>query len=254
MVSGGGLFRPRLCMPAPIHLLLSVRALALALVLAGTGCHAASGVLAVVLATKGDVTVGERNGGASVTPGEFLTPPKWIRTGANSAIVWSPLPGIIIRLEANSEWQLDEIALHKRGEEVASRRVRSRLAKGRARIWVDEFERGAVDFRIQSTAGELVVSRPVLAEISLEPDGSARLLCAGGRLTAEGVPVVIGQWLQLTPGAALPVPQEAADDAETWAQLLEVRRLEPQFAELQARQRERTPSQFEKLRLKAPKN
>ncbi len=229
------------------------RALVLALAAACAGCDAASGVSTVVLATKGGVSASGRTE-TRVLPGEFLAPPVTIRTAADGAVVLSPLPGIMIRLAGDSEFALDEVALRKRGEDITARFIRGRLAKGRAQIWVDEFKRGSVDFHIRAAAGELVFARPVLADLAVEVDGSAGLICADGGLMAAGVPVAAGQWLPLAPGTVRPAPREVADNDGMWAQLLELRRLEPVMLELQDRQRGRTPGQFSGLRPKVPKN
>ena len=243
--------RPVLRMNLP--LVPAARALVLALVAACAGCDAASGVSAVVLATKGGVSAGDR-ADARIVPGEFLAPPVMIRTGPHAAVVLSPLPGIMIRLEDDSEFVLDEVALRKRGEEVTLRFGRGRLAKGRAQIWVDEFKRGGVDFHIRSVAGDLVLARPVLAALAVETDASARVICASGGLVAAEVPMVAGQWIPLAGGTVRPAPREAADNNGMWAHLLELRQIEPQLMELQARQRERTPGQFAGLQHPDAKN
>lgn len=231
----------------------TARALILALLAACAGCDAASRVSTVVLATKGRVTVGDRRD-ASVGPGEFLTPAATVRTGPDGAVVLSPLPGVMIRLESNSELALDEVGLRKRGEEITARRVRARLARGRAQIWVDEFKLGGMDFRIWTAAGELDFAMPVLADLAVETDTAARVICASGGLVVAGIPVNAGQWIPLTTGSERPVAQEAADDNDRWATLLELRRIEPQLQELQARQRERTPAQFAGFRPQSAKN
>lgn len=243
--------RPVLRMNLP--LVPAARALVLALVAACAGCDAASGVSAVVLATKGGVSAGDR-ADARIVHGEFLAPPVMIRTGPDAAVVLSPLPGIMIRLEDDSEFMLDDVALRKHGEDVTVRFVRGRLAKGRAQIWVDEFKRGGVDFHIRSAAADLVLARAVLADLAVETDASARVICVSGGLVAAGVPLLTGQWIPLAAGTVRPAPREAADNDGMWAQLLEIRRIEPQLLELQARQRERTPGQFAGLQQPTSKN
>ena len=235
-----------------LPLLPLARPLVLALVAACAGCDAASAVSTVVLATKGGVSIGGRTE-TRVLPGEFLAPPVMIRTGADGAVVLSPVPGIMLRLAGDSEFVLDEVALRKRGEDITARLVRGRLAKGRAQIWVDEFKRGSVDFHVRTAAGDLVFARPVVADLAVETDGSARLICADGGLVAAGVRLAAGQWIPLSQGTVRPAPREVADDDGMWAQLLDLRRLEPALLELQDRQRERTPGQFSGLRPKVPK-
>ena len=229
------------------------RAIALiVLALASTGCDAPSGVSAVVLATKGEVRAVERNTGP-LRPGEFLRPPMSIRTGPDSAVVVAALPGIMIRLERESEFSLTVIALHKRGEDIESRMVRARLTKGRAAVWVDEFRRGGLEFRLDTPAGEVQVVGPVLAEISVEADAATRIVCASGGLAAARFPLVGGQWLQLAPGTGRPVPREAADTDAIWSILLNLRNVEPQFIDLQDRQHDRTPKRFSEWASPVPK-
>ena len=224
-----------------------------ALALACGGCDASSNVSAVVLATQGEVASVQRNGG-TIRPGEFLRPPEMIRTNGDGAVVIAALPGVTIRLERDSALSLDELALRKRGEQIESRFVRVRLEKGHAILWVDAFQRGGLDFRLVSPAGELVIGGPVLAEIALEADGTARIVCANGALTAARVPVAGGQWIQLAPGTVRPAPRGAADTNAVWSILLTLRNLEPQFIDLQERQRERTPKTFTESGPSALKN
>lgn len=229
------------------------RVVALAvLALACSGCDAPSAVSAVVLATKGEVTAVERKS-ALLRPGAFLQPPMLVRTGPDSAVVIATLPGVMIRLEPDSELSLDVIALHKRGEEIESRMVRARLTKGRSAVWVDEFKRGGLDFRIATPAGEVRVVGPVLAEVAVEADAATRIVCASGGLAAARHPVAGGQWVQLAPGMGRTAPREAADTDAIWAILLNLRNVEPQFIDLLERQHDRTPQKFSKWAVPVPK-
>jgi hypothetical protein len=217
------------------------RALVAALLLAGGGCRDQSRVLTLVLAVKGDVTSADPARGR-LRPGAVVAPPSTIRTGSDGAVVVSPLPGIMIRLEAGSELTIDAIELRKHGEEIEARIGRAQLRSGRARVWVDEFRRGQVDFRLGTAAGEMNFRSPALAEVAVERGGAVRAICVDGAFTAAGTAVSGGRWVALAPRQAPSTPQEAADSDEIWKTLVEVRNLEPQFVDLQARQRERTPN------------
>jgi hypothetical protein len=215
-------------------------ALLAGLVILCGGCRDRSGVLALVLAVKGDVTLAEP-AARRLTPGAEIASPSTIRTAANGAVVFSPLPGMMIRLEAGGEISVDRIELRKRGEEVESRIARLYLRKGRARVWVDEYRTGVVDLQIRTPAGDASIRGPVLAEVAWNADGSARLICVSGELWIAGTALTTGQWAANPPGQNAPAAQLAADTDEIWKGLLDVRNLEPQFLDLQARQRQRTP-------------
>ena len=153
--------------PAPYPLW---RALLAAFVFWCGGCHDCSGVLTQVLAARGDVTQMDAPG-HRLSPGAEILPPFAIRTAADSAVVFSPLPGIMIRLEAGGEMGIEQVALRKRGEEIQSRMARMDLRTGRARIWVDEFRHGTTDVRVRTMAGEAIFRGPALAELAVEAAG-----------------------------------------------------------------------------------
>lgn len=231
----------------------TARALFLALVAACAGCDAASRVSTVVLATKGGVSLVEQ-GDVRLVPGQFVVPPATIRTGSDGAVALSPVPGILIRLDRDSELALDEVALHKRGEDVKTRLVKARLMKGRAQISVDEFKHGTTDFRFGTAAGDLTLGRPVLADVIVSKEGEVQVICASGDLLAAGVQLPAGKWFAWSPGSERPVGLEAAENDKRWSQLLELRRFELQLTELQERQRDRIPGQFPGLLGPAAKN
>jgi hypothetical protein len=220
---------------------LITRALVAVLMLASGGCRDRAGVLATVLAVKGEVTATDA-ASARVRPGAVLAPPSEIRTGSDGAVVVSPLPGIMIRLEAGGEISIDAIELRKRGEEIEARVCRVELRHGRARVWVDEFRRGRLDLQLRTASGEMVFHGPALAEVAVERGGAVRAICVDGAFSAAGTTLTAGRWLAVVPREVQPQSQEAADTDEIWKMLLEVRGLEPQFLDLQARQRERTPN------------
>ncbi len=233
--------------PSLLRVLLAVPLLACG------GCRDQFRVLALVLAVKGDVTVGEAAGGR-LSPGAEIAAPSTIRTAADGTLVISPLPGVMIRLESGGALGIERIELHKRGDEVHSRAVLLRLREGRARLWVDQFQHATIDLRMQTPAGDVIARGPVLAEVAVQADGSVRVICVSGSLFVAGTTLSSGQWAELSAGQNAPVTQVAADSDAIWKSLLEVRDLEPQLLDLQARQRDRTPVRTEGPPEKAPKN
>ncbi len=217
------------------------------------GCRDHSRVLALVLAVKGDVTLAAPAGKA-LPPGAEFASPAVIRTSADGSIVFSPLPGVMCRLEAGGEIGIDGIELRKRGEDVESRAVRLDLRKGCARLWVDEFRRGATDVRMRTPAGDVIFGGPALAEITLETGATARVICVSGTLMAARTRLAAGDWAELATGRDAPAVQVAADRDEIWKSLLATRNLELQFLDLQDRQRTRTPFRGPVLGQPATKN
>jgi hypothetical protein len=215
-------------------------ALLVALTIVCGGCHDPSAVLTVILAVKGEVTKSEPAGGR-FTPGAEFAAPSTIHTGPDGAVVFSPLPGMMVRLESDGEISLNRVQLRKRGEEIVSRTASLNLRKGRARVWVDEFRQGTTEIQLQTSAGEAKFNGPVLAEVAAEPDGGGSVICVSGEMSAAGSSLKSGQWATLARGQSAPAAQLAADTDEIWRRLLEVRNLEPQFLDLAGRQRQRTP-------------
>jgi hypothetical protein len=217
-----------------------LRAILASLLIVCGGCRDHSRVLALVLAVKGEASLAEP-AGKSLSPGAEFASPATIRTAANGSIVFSPLPGVMLRLEAGGEIGIAGITLRKRGEDVESRAVRLDLRRGCTRIWVEEFRRGAIEVRIQTSAGDVICRGPALAEITLEAGRAAQVICVSGELSAARTKLSSGEWVALEPGQTAPVAQVAADRDDIWKRLLATRDLEPQFLDLQDRQRTRTP-------------
>jgi hypothetical protein len=230
-----------------------IRAFLASLLVVCGGCRDHSRVLALVLAVKGDVSM-VAPAAKALSPGVEFASPAAIRTSADGSIVFTPLPGVMCRLEAGGEIGIDGIELRKRGEDISSRAVRLDLRRGCARLWVDEFRRGATDVRIRTPAGEVVFEGTALAEITLEPRGAARVICVSGTLLAAQTKLAAGEWVELAGGPEAPAAQVAADRDEIWKSLLATRDLEPQFLDLEDRQRTRTPLRGPVSAPPAPKN
>ncbi len=230
-----------------------LRVLLLLPLLALVGCRDQSRVLAVVLAVKGDASLGEASN-ARLAPGAEIAAPAAIRTGADAALVVSPLPGVMVRLESGGVLGIDRMEIHKRVDEINLRAADLQLRQGRARIWVEEFHHGTIELRLRTPAGEVIARGPVLAEIALGADGNTRAICVSGSLLIAGGLLSAGQWTEVSQGHNAPAPQTAADTDAVWRTLLEVRELEPQLLDLQSRQRDRTPSAAGGAPEKAAKN
>ena len=231
----------------------SASVLVAAFAICGAGCRDQSNVLAVVLAMKGGVTQ-IQPAADNVTVGATLPSPATIRTAPNGAAVISAVPGVMFRLEPESEIIIGRLVLQKRVDEMISRTAQLKLRRGRALIWVDEFREGTVDVELQTRGGTVQVRGPAFAEVTIGPGGETRVICAGGSLQAAGTTLSAGEWATMNPVGNRPTAQVAADTDEVWRALLAAREIEPQLLDLEARQRERTPVRGLDFTGSVPKN
>ncbi len=204
------------------------------LLLGVSGCEQKRDVQAVTLVVLGDVKNGR---GGVLHPGERVACDERILTGEDGFVVFAPLPGTMICLEARSDFEITAMQMRKLDDRVLGRIVRGNLRAGHVRVWVQPAGSGTIDLRLGIRGGEFRIFDQAMADVATIGPEESRVVCAEGRVVVSGGIELQEGFYTVSEARSFALAQEAAGNEVAWKSLLELRQLEDRLGEVQARQR-----------------